>query len=532
MEVSLIPFLRKAVPRAAAALFASCLVVSCATSTEAPQAAASGRNPSVAADVNLERVVLQAYRAIGDRHLFEPNFRAISTETYRGFASADPAMALETSDTTFTVKRDGREVLSRPTPGDPTDGRAWGGMLAELMAGSLDASPALHNADRQQLIREAMTATTKQLDRNSRYADPDEARDNRFQRDGGGGVGITVERTDDKKIIIRAVQADSPASKAGVQVGDQILSIDGESMIDRPLGDVVAKLRGSVGAPVAITVLRATQGAEYVLSMKRGRIIPTTVTYERRGDVALIHLTGFNSATTDNLKAAIDKAKAELGKDMAGVIIDMRSNRGGLLDQAQTVSELFINNGTIFSTSGRHPDSRRTYKSSPGAKTPDMPIVVLMNGGSASAAEIVAAALQDRGRAVVVGSTSYGKGTVQTVVRLANEGELILTWSRLNAPSGYTWNELGVLPNICTSKIADVGQLGPTAVDSSQGTLMRWHALRNPTQQEVSDLRKICPPGDASPERDVEIATRLLRDRSLYAHAVQAATQQATATTR
>lgn len=526
MEVSLIPFLRLSLPRAAAALFAASLVVSCATSSENPQASA-GRSPATAADVNIERVVLQAYRAIGDRHLYEPNFRAISAETYRGFAGSDPALVLETSDGAFTIKRDGREVLTRPAPGDPSDGRAWGGMLAELMAGSLDASPSLQHADRQALIRDAMTATTKQLDRNSRYADPEEARDNRFQRDGGGGVGITVERTDDKKIMIRAVQDASPAAKAGVQVGDQILAIDGESMIDHPLGDVVGKLRGAVGAPVVITVLRASPAAELALSMKRGRIIPTTVKYERLGDVALIHLTGFNSATTDNLKSAIDKARAEIGKEMAGVIIDMRSNRGGLLDQAQTVSEMFISNGTIFSTQGRHPDSRRTYKSSNNSKAPEIPIVVLMNGGSASAAEIVAAALQDRGRALVVGTTSYGKGTVQTVVRLANEGELILTWSRLQAPSGYTWNELGVLPNICTSKIADVDQLGTTSVDSSQGTLMRWHAMRNPTQQEVSDLRKICPPGETSPERDVEIATRLLRDRSLYAHAVQAATQQA-----
>ncbi|MEA2809471.1 MAG: carboxyl-terminal processing protease, partial [Rhodospirillaceae bacterium] len=325
-----------------------------------------------------------------------------------------------------------------------------------------------------------------------------------------------------------AVQDGSPSAKAGVQPGDQILAIDGESMTDRTLGDVVSRLRGAVGAPVVLSVLRASQGAELALSMKRARIIPTTVTYERRGDVALIHLTGFNSATTDNLHAAIDKARAELGKDMAGVIIDMRSNRGGLLDQAQTVSELFINDGTIFSTQGRHPDSRRVYKSSNGHKAADnMPIVVLMNGGSASAAEIVAAALQDRGRAVVVGTTSYGKGTVQTVVRLSNEGELILTWSRLQAPSGYTWNELGVLPNICTSKVADVAQLGPTSVDSGQGTLMRWHALRNPTREEVTDLRKICPPGENSPERDVEVATHLLRDRSLYAHTVQAATQQA-----
>ena len=366
MEVPLIPFFRQTLPRAAAALFAASLVVSCATSTDTPQAE-SGK-AAVAADVNIERVVLQAYRAIGDRHLFEPNFRTMSAETYRGFASADPALSLETSDAAFTIKRDGREVLTRPAPGDTADGRAWGGLLAELMAGSVSASPALQQTDRQALIREAMTATTKQLDRNSRYADPEEARDNRFQRDGGGGIGITVERTDDKKILIRAVQDGSPSAKAGVQPGDQILAIDGESMTDRTLGDVVSRLRGSVGAPVVLTVLRASQGAELALTMKRSRIIPTTVTYERRGDVALIHLTGFNSATTDNLHAAIDKARADIGKDMAGVIIDMRSNRGGLLDQAQTVSELFLNDGTIFSTQGRHPDSRRIYKSSTGHK--------------------------------------------------------------------------------------------------------------------------------------------------------------------
>ena len=362
MEVPLIPFFRSTLPRAAAALFAASLVVSCATSTDTPQA--EGGKAAVAADVNIERVVLQAYRAIGDRHLFEPNFRTMSAETYRGFASADPALSLETSDAAFTIKRDGREVLSRPAPSDTADGRAWGGLLAELMAGSVSASPTLQQTDRQVLIRDAMTATTKQLDRNSRYADPEEARDNRFQRDGGGGIGITVERTDDKKILIRAVQDGSPSAKAGVQPGDQILAIDGESMTDRTLGDVVSRLRGAVGAPVVLTVLRALAGRRAGAHHEARRIIPTTVTYERRGDVALIHLTGFNSATTDNLHAAIDKARADIGKDMAGVIIDMRSNRGGLLDQAQTVSELFLNDGTIFSTQGRHPDSRRIYKSS------------------------------------------------------------------------------------------------------------------------------------------------------------------------
>jgi carboxyl-terminal processing protease len=393
-------------------------------------------------------------------------------------------------------------------------------MLAELFAASVDASPVLQKTERGVLVKGAMTATTKQLDKNSRYADPDEAKDNRFQRDGGGGIGVTVERTDDKKIMIRAVQDGSPAAKGGLQPGDQVIAIDGDAMVEATLGDVVHKLRGPVGAPVTMTVLRTSQGQELAVAMRRGRIIPTTVTYRRQGNIALIQLTGFNSATTETLVQALDRARSEIGRELAGIVLDMRSNRGGLLDQAQSVAEVFIGDGVIFSTQGRHPDSQRTYKSG-SRRTAELPIVVLVNGNSASAAEIVAAALQDRGRAAIVGTTSYGKGTVQTVVRLPNEGELVLTWSRLLAPSGYTWNELGVMPNICTAKVGDLERLGPEAVDSNRALLQRWHAERNPGQQEVANMRKICPPGDETPDRDLEIASRLLRDPTLYAHAVR-----------
>jgi len=500
-----------------AAILAASLVASCEpTGDSAP---VSARNPATAADVSVERVVLQAYRAIGDRHLNEPDFRRMSQETYRGFASTDPALSLQAGDRAFTLLRDGRQVVSRPTPADPTDGRAWGGMLAELFAASIDASPVLQQTDRGVMIKGAMVATTKQLDKNSRYADPDEAKDNRFQRDGGGGIGITVERTDDKRILIRAVQDGSPSAKAGVLPGDQIVAVDGDSMIEKTLGDVVHKLRGSVGQPVTLTVLR--EGSRSLaIEMRRSRIIPTTVTYERQGNTALIHLTGFNSATTEQLTSALERARREIGRDLEGIILDMRSNRGGLLDQAQSVAETFIGDGVIFSTQGRHPDSQRTYRSG-SRRTAEAPLVVLVNGNSASAAEIVAAALQDRGRAAIVGTTSYGKGTVQTVIRLPNEGELILTWSRLLAPSGYTWNEQGVMPNICTAKVGDVASLAPASVDSNKALLQRWHAERNPSHDEVVNLRKICPPGEESPQRDVDIAARLLKDPALYAHAVR-----------
>jgi carboxyl-terminal processing protease len=515
--VPVIRFLSFAWSPAMAALLAASLVASCDPTSDA--APVSARSPATAADVSVERVVLQAYRAIGDRHLNEPDFRKMAQETYKGFASADPTLSLQAGDRSFTLLREGHQVVTRPTPADPADGRAWGGMLAELFAASIDASPVLQQTERSSLIKGAMVATTKQLDRNSRYADPDEAKDNRFQRDGGGGIGITVERTDDKRILIRAVQEGSPAARGGVQQGDQIVAVDGDSMIEKTLGDVVHKLRGSVGQPVTLTVLRG-DNRELAIEMRRSRIIPTTVTYERKDNTALIHLTGFNSATTDQLGHALDRARNEMGRDLQGIILDMRSNRGGLLDQAQSVAEVFVGDGVIFSTQGRHPDSQRIYRSG-SRKSAELPVVVLVNGNSASAAEIVAAALQDRGRAAIVGTTSYGKGTVQTVIRLPNEGELILTWSRLVAPSGYSWNEQGVMPNICTAKVGDITSLVPASVDANKALLQRWHAERNPSHDAVVSLRKICPPGEETPQRDVDIAARLLKDPALYAHAVR-----------
>jgi len=518
-QAPVIPFFRHVLVRPklsqALALVAASLVASCETGNRI----AAPADTNLASQAGVERVIMTAYRAIGDRALREPDFRTLSVETYRGFAAADPSMSLVSNDNGLTVMRDGKAVINRPAPGNPADGRAWGTAMAEIFTTSVAASPTLQQTDRRALTKGAMEATTKPLDRNTRYADPEEARDDRFQRDGGGGVGITVERTPEKTTLIRAVQQNSPAGRGGILAGDVIVSIDGESMFERPLADIVHKLRGQVGAPVTLSVMRASLGSEVSATVKRSRIIPTTVEYERHGDVALIRLMGFNSATDESLRQILDKARSEIGRDFAGIILDMRGNRGGLLDQAQDVAEEFIGDGAIFATQGRHPDSQRVYRSS-SRKAITQPIVVLMNGNSASAAEIVAAALQDRGRAVVVGTTSYGKGTVQTVLRMPNEGELILTWSRLLAPSGYTWNELGVMPNICTAKVTDVNKLGPE-VDASRALLTRWHAEREPSQQEVANLRKICPPGEETPERDVAIASRVLRDPVLYAQAVK-----------
>jgi hypothetical protein len=181
---------------ATAALLAAALVASCEPTSDA--APVSTRNPATAADVSVERVVLQAYRAIGDRHLNEPDFRRMAQETYRGFASADPALSLQAADRSFTLLREGHQVVSRPTPADPTDGRAWGGMLAELFAASIDASPVLQQTERSTLIKGAMVATTKQLDRNSRYADPTRPRTTASSATAAAASASPSKRTDDK----------------------------------------------------------------------------------------------------------------------------------------------------------------------------------------------------------------------------------------------------------------------------------------------------------------------------------------------
>jgi carboxyl-terminal processing protease len=256
--------------------------------------------------------------------------------------------------------------------------------------------------------------------------------------------------------------------------------------------------------------------------LSRAHVVPETVVYHPEGKVAYFHIYGFNSDTAESLEREIAHAKSEIGAgNVTGYVLDLRSNPGGLLDEAVAVSDLFMQKGRIVSTHGRHPDSHQYFEATAGDMADGRPIVVLVNGNSASASEIVAAALQDSGRAVVVGSNSYGKGTVQTVLRLPNSGELTLTWARFHAPSGYTLNKLGVLPSICTTGhspselVAELehNRLRPIPVAER-------NALKPTDTAEMEKLRKTCPQVKSEPATDVEMALDLIRRPTLYSKAV------------
>jgi carboxyl-terminal processing protease len=241
---------------------------------------------------------------------------------------------------------------------------------------------------------------------------------------------------------------------------------------------------------------------------------------QRDGNIVIFHIASFNQSTTERLSEALAQARRDIGGPPGGIVLDLRGNPGGLLDQAVSLADLFIANGAIISTVGRHPASHQYFAATGHSIVPNTPIAVLINGGSASASEIVAAALQDIHRAVVIGSSSYGKGTVQTVLHLPNDGELTLTWARLVAPSGYYLQEHGVVPTLCTSDLADDDRSLDVALAQVRGAGSQPRA--NLDERAWSALRHACPARTTSPGIDLKIAERVLADPARYSAAVQA----------
>jgi carboxyl-terminal processing protease len=240
----------------------------------------------------------------------------------------------------------------------------------------------------------------------------------------------------------------------------------------------------------------------------------------RNGDIAIFRIASFNQSTTARLAEQLAEARRQAGGHLAGIVLDLRGDPGGLLDQAVSLADLFVPKGAIASTAGRHPASQQYFAASGRAVAADVPIAVLVNGGSASASEIVAAALQDLGRAVVIGSSSYGKGTVQTVLHLPNDGELILTWARLMTPSGRLLQSHGVVPTVCTSDLADDDRSVDIGLQRAGGSGSAARGRLD--EQGWARLRQSCPARHTKPGIDLKLAERLLADPRLYGQALQA----------
>ncbi len=313
----------------------------------------------------------------------------------------------------------------------------------------------VEQVDDRELIESAINGMLTSLDPHSSYLPPDAFSDMREQTRGEfGGLGIEVTQEDGFVKVVSPID-DTPAAEAGIMANDFVTHVDGESVLGLTLNEAVELMRGPVGSEIVITIVREGEDP-FEVTLVRDTIQIRAVRGRVEGDAVVLRLTTFNQQTFPNLRTEMEEQIAELGgmENVTGVVLDLRNNPGGLLDQAVRVSDAFLEQGEIVSTRGRTPAESDRYNAEPGDLAEGKPIVVLINGGSASASEIVAGALQDHRRAIIVGEKSFGKGSVQTIVPLQGSGAMRLTTARYYTPSGRSIQALGIEPDVIVAQRA------------------------------------------------------------------------------
>ena len=382
--------------------------------------------------------------------------------------------------------------------------------------------------DDKTLIEAAINGMLTSLDPHSGFLSANDYEDMQTQTRGSfGGLGIEVSQEDGIVKVVSPID-DTPAAEAGVESGDFITHVDGESLMGLTLDDAVDKMRGPVGSEITITILREGETEPFDLTMNRDTIKLTVVKTRIEGHAVVLRVSTFNDETYDTLEAELNKAVEDAGgiDKVTGFVLDLRNNPGGLLNQAISVSDAFLDAGEIVSTRGRKPEDSERWNAETGDLAQGLPMVVLINGGSASASEIVTGALQDHRRAIVVGEKSFGKGSVQTVMPVTSDSAIRLTTARYYTPSGRSIQAMGINPDIIVAQpprppVDEAAENGEPGEDAprSQSSFNRSEAdLRGALNNDsISDEEKKQIEAEAA---EVEATAKLREEDYQLAYAV------------
>jgi carboxyl-terminal processing protease len=453
--------------------------------------------------------------ALRDRYVEPVALPELAFRAASGLAAVDAGLGLRRGASDWRLTADGRPVAIWRTP-ETSDAAGWATLLAAFAA-SAQAARAVRAVGHPGTMAALLDPLPAATDAYTRYVPPAAARAAQGRRRGEGGIGVRAVPSAEGAAIIDVIP-ESPADHAGLLPGDRILAVDGVRL--RGLSDeaIAARLSGEEDTRIVLTVRPVRGGTTRQVAIIRALVVAPSVQSERRGNVAIFRITTFNRLTDQHLARALLDAKAQ-PEPLTGIVLDLRGNRGGLLRQAVAVADLFLAQGEIVATRGRHPDAARTYVAAGADLADRLPIAVLVDGATASAAEIVAASLQARRRAVVVGSVTLGKGLVQTVVRLPDEGELVMTWSRVVVPPGVPLNDLGVAPTLCTANGSEATAQALAALRATSPPASQRPRANQAGRAEIARARQACPPRDGAPE-DIAAALSLLADPAAFAAAV------------
>lgn len=502
----------------AGTVLALLLAAGCASSSSSDQLPAS-------ASLDRARDVFGVgYDGLSDYYINRVDLRTMTLHGLSGLKTIDPSFAFTADDRQLTLALNKAESRTFQLPGSD-DPHRWARLTVDVLAESrLHFSP-LKDASTEALYKAVFEAELSDLDPFSRYSTADAARQSRASREGFGGIGVTLT-INEAGVAISSIMPETPSARAGLKDGDKIVSADGHPLAGLSSTDVLDRLRGPIDSTLKLVIER--EGKQLTFALRRSRIVPATVTVKHEGGAAAIRVTGFNQRTAKQVEDAVTGAIADHGPGLKGLILDLRGNPGGLLDQAVYVADLFLDDGQILATEGRHPRAKQNYRATDGDITHGLPMIVLINGGSASAAEIVAAALQDNHRALLLGSTSYGKGSVQTVMRLPNDGEMTITWARMFSPTGHPWNRIGVLPSVCTSNYSGdpaqfIADLRRNAPELGAAYAQRSQFVRQGEAAGAEAARKACASRSAETDFEFKVARQIIEDSGLFAIAARQA---------
>jgi len=438
----------------------------------------------------------------------------------RGLTALDPDLTTDLFEGKLRLVGAGRVLFIETPPAQPTPA-LWATAAVRLSSVAAEESAAVRQAGTRGIVQSFFDELFNHLDPYSRYVGPTEAREDRARRNGRAGLGLTLTRRGAAILAETAVEG-GPAALAGVRPGDTILAVDGQQLRGNQAVEAERLIAGPEGTGVTLT-WRSRNGRLHTARLARAMVPPETVFAAREHDMLVLRVSGFNYSTASHLADALTDGLAG-PHPPAGIVLDLRSNRGGLLRQAVSATDSLLPAGVVAYTLGRDPDANHIWRSAPGQLAEDMPIVVLVDGRTASAAEVMAAALADRGRAVVVGSATLGKGLVQTIAPLPDGGELFVTWSRILAPLGWPLQGLGVLPQVCTSLGGEALHRQLTALAAgTQPMAAEIDAERSaraplPAASIVA-IRRACPAAGGN-EEDMQAAQVLIDNPAAYAAAL------------
>ena len=436
-------------------------------------------------------------------------------------AALDDTLSTELRGGTVVLMQQRRTLFEALAP-EPRDATGWGAVAAGVLDAASGASAVVREIGRDGMMTAFFDELFNHLDPYSRYVAPAPAGLDRARRSGEAGVGLTVRRVG-TGFVVADVNADGPAAEAGIQVGDRVLAVDDQATAGETLDTVHGWLVGVDGSDVSLTV-RGRAGAARTVELERLVLPPETVFAARRGDVLVVRVTSFSADTAARFRRELQRVLAPAARPaVRGVVLDLRGNRGGVLRQAVAATGDLMDDGVIATTAGRDPRAAHVWKAEDADLAAGRPVVVLVDGRSASAAEVMAAALADTGRAVVIGSATLGKGLVQSIEVLPDNGELFVSWSRILAPGGWPLQGLGVMPQLCTSFGPE--QTNQQLAELERGgkpmgaVLARHRAARAPVPPaEIVAVRAACPAAEGS-DADVVAARWLIAHPRAYAAA-------------